>query len=113
MDDLIGDITSEASTIFRRSIGVSTCVRDRRFRALFGVNVRSCARLWQILEPYRPAKAKVKHLLWSLMFLKTYANEVVLSALTGVDEKTQRFWVWNLVHAISRLPLVRKTFLQV
>ena len=53
-----------------------------------------------------------KHLLWTLLFLKTYATEPILCALVGgVDEKTFRTKVWFLVCEIALLAdhLVSKT----
>ncbi len=47
-----------------------------------------------------------KHLLWACLFLKTYCNETVLSALTSVDEKAQRYYVWKVIKALARLRIV-------
>ncbi len=47
-----------------------------------------------------------KHLLSACLFLKTYSNETVLSAMTGADEKTKRFYLWMLVKALARLTIV-------
>ncbi|KAG9414463.1 hypothetical protein AC1031_013822 [Aphanomyces cochlioides] len=51
----------------------------------------------------RPPNTTPPHLLWALMFLKTYATEGEYHALTGADEKTFRKWCWIWVNIISDL----------
>jgi hypothetical protein len=46
---------------------------------------------WNMIDPEStvPGEATVAHMLWALMFLKTYAKETTLSGMaSGVDEKT-------------------------
>ena len=44
---------------------------------------------------------KPKHLLWALIFLKTYTTESSLLVAIGVDEKTLRKWIFIIIYAIS------------
>ena len=46
---------------------------------------------------------KPKHLLWVLIFLKTYTTESSLAVAIGVDEKTLRKWIFIIIYAISDL----------
>jgi hypothetical protein len=81
--------------------------REIRFRALFGVSSDVCSHVWEYIITFQPdnvpKKTKPDHLLWCLLFLKTYDSETVLSTVVGVTEKTFRLWVWRLIAAISSL----------
>jgi hypothetical protein len=80
--------------------------KETRFRALFGVSSDVCSHVWEYivtLNPTTMAKTKPEHLLWCLLFLKTYNSEAVLSTVVGVTEKTFRLWVWRLIAVISCL----------
>ena len=46
---------------------------------------------------------KPKHLLWVLIFLKTYTTESSLAVAIGVDEKTLQKWIFIIIYAISDL----------
>jgi hypothetical protein len=79
--------------------------RDKRFRALFGVSCDVCSHVWEYVNAFEAAstKARPHHLLWCLLFVKTYASEAALSTIVGVTEKTFRLWVWRLIASISSL----------
>jgi hypothetical protein len=83
----------------------SRVTRQKRFRSLFGVSSDVCSHVWEyaFVNATIPAKAKPEHLLWCLLFMKTYDSEAVLSTVVGVSEKTFRLWVWRLLEAISLL----------
>jgi hypothetical protein len=52
-----------------------------RFAALFGVNPLLCSLVWRRIYRARHGtmpRATPKHLLWALMFLKTYETEALL-----------------------------------
>ena len=51
----------------------------------------------------KPRKSLPKHLLWAMLFLKSYGPEPFLAGLVGVAEKTWRKWVWLMINAINRL----------
>jgi hypothetical protein len=62
--------------------------------------------LWNMLEDEIAAMDGppiLAHLLWALMWMKTYAKESTLSSAAGVDEKTFRKWMHFFVDAISNL----------
>jgi hypothetical protein len=42
-----------------------------------------------------------KHLLWALLFLRSYLKEDILERLIGSSKKTVRKWVWLFVEAIA------------
>ena len=68
---------------------------DRHFRALFGCCVNVVLRLWLLLIEYDlvPSGANIKHLLWTLMFLKVYPTDPTMSRMTQADPKTLRKWI--------------------
>ena len=59
------------------------------------------------MQPLVP-KESIQHILWALMFLKTYWKESTLSTMAGgVDEKTWRKLYWPMVQAIANFePIV-------
>ena len=75
----------------------------RFFRSAYGSSPEVCSHTWEYLIHYKvaPEKAEPEHLLWALMFLKSYATEAFLSALVGVSEKTFRKWIWQMINSIS------------
>ena len=106
MASLRSEFIEIAAEIFRRQLGNSEVIVKRRFRGLFGISVDVCVQVWNLLGKRIPEASHPRHLLWALLFLKSYANETVISAMTGSDEKTQRLWIWQFVRAIARLKLV-------
>jgi hypothetical protein len=78
---------------------------DQRFQSLFGVGPEVCDHIWHHLSSYswKPLRMRPKHLLWTLMFLKVYSSELVLSVMVRASRKTFRKWVWLL------LPLIANT----
>ena len=78
-----------AALMVNRAEGLYAYVlEERKFRALFGVDSETCAVIWDEISDVKPRRGKPKHLLWSLLFLKTYFTEYVLSVITGADPKT-------------------------
>ena len=99
--------SSAADPMLRRTPGLSAAVKRRRFAALFGVTPAVCSSAWDLMRGSLPRSAKACHLLWTLLFLKAYAVEHVNAAIANVDEKTFRKWCWEIVGALSYLPVVR------
>ena len=89
-----------------RSQFYANTVMQRRFRSMFGVSSAVCAAVWDSLANELPTGGCPIHLLWSLLFLKTYATEHVNSSIAGVDEKTFRKWTWRIIQLISYMPIV-------
>lgn len=72
----------------------------RDFVSLFGVTPRVCAVVWNITS--FDDDIKLQHLLWALLFLKTYEKESVLIVLAGgVDRKTYRHKVWRVLSSLK------------
>ena len=49
----------------------------------------------------KPDGAILIHLFCTLMFLKFYATESVLSGMARVDEKTYRKWIWVILRTLT------------
>ena len=49
----------------------------------------------------KPDGAILIHLFCTLMFLKFYATESVLSGMARVDEKTYRKWIWMILRTLT------------
>ena len=77
----------------------------RRFKATFGVTPLLCSVLWNWMDDDQklPEGASPIHLLWTLMFLKLYDTEDVLSLICRCDPKTHRKWVWLMLSAIASI----------
>jgi hypothetical protein len=85
---------------------------DRHFRALFGCCAKVAVRLWVMLidNDLLPPKATMKHLLWTLMFLKVYPTDPTMRQMTKADPKTFRKWILLILDSISFLePIVVST----
>ena len=81
-------------------LGGSANLWMRRHRAHFGCMPLTCAQLWDSI--LIPTGALPKHLMWALLFLRTYDTEERLASLCGVkQEKTLRRWVWSVLDALS------------
>lgn len=78
---------------------------DETFRGFLGAPSEVITDLWNRLETFvYDASAQPKHLLWSLLFMKVYATEVVHCRIAGwPDKKTFRKWTWYFVEKISLL----------
>lgn len=92
--------------LWKRAPGLSKVQRERSFSALFGSSPSVCSRAWSLISHTLPNGSRPIHLLWSLLFLKIYANEAVNSALTGADPKTFRKWVKLVIEALASLKVV-------
>ncbi|CAB9530068.1 unknown protein [Seminavis robusta] len=88
----------------RRPRAVAT--EDEDFCGFFGCGVLVFLSLWTLLECFDqiPPGGEVCHLMWTLMFLKIYARNTVLSSLAGgVDPDTYMKWVWLFLDDIVYL----------
>ena len=68
----------------------SHATQNQHFKAVRGVHPTVCVIVWGELKWSMLVKdaCKPKHLLWALIFLKTYTTESSLAVAIGVDEKT-------------------------
>ena len=92
-----------------RSVGKE----EEAFRSMFGCGLLVFLSLWSMLETndLLPDGGTIYHLLWTLMFMKTYAMQTVLCSLAGgVDKDTFMKWTWKFIEAIAMLEasVVRK-----
>ena len=83
---------------------------DRLFREFFGTSAVIALITWNLLSTHQmlPEGSKIKHLLWSLFWMKQYPTEGVATATVGgsrgkIDPKTFRKWVKPFVLAIADL----------
>lgn len=87
--------------------------RDRRFREAFGISSRSASILWIYLnvENEGPTGGQRVHLLWTLLFLKTYGTQNDLAGRCGVHRDTFRAWRNLFLERIASIEdLVRHVF---
>ena len=96
----LGQSFSEAARSDR-----SHATQNQRFKALCGVHPTVCAIVWGELKQSMLVEdaCKPKHLLWALIFLKTYTTKSSLAVAMGVDEKTLLKWIFIIIYAISDL----------
>jgi hypothetical protein len=47
--------------------------------------------------------SKKKHLIWTLLFIKSYQTFDVIACQVGTDEKIVQKWVWYIIAAVSDL----------
>lgn len=78
---------------------------DQSFRAHFGTSADVCSILWDNIRASRrcPRCIRPIHLLWSLLFLKTYDTTDVLAARVNTSPNTLRKWVWIVLRLIQKL----------
>lgn len=79
---------------------------EQKFRGSFGVSSDVASQLWEYLFKFaaiNKKKTMPKHMLWALLFMKSYATENILMQIVGCSEKTFRFWVWHVIASISGL----------
>ena len=77
-------------------LGLHLCfdTRNRRFCEAFGISSASAFILWTYLNVANegPANGLPVHLLWTLLFLKTYGLQNDLAGRCGVHRDTFRAW---------------------
>lgn len=78
---------------------------DDNFRALFGCGPQVCLVVWNKLvgSELVPDGGTMQHLLWTLMYHKTYATWKTMRKLTKTDPKTLRKWIGAFWNAFSLL----------
>mmetsp|Transcript_33490 Transcript_33490/g.69719 ORF Transcript_33490/g.69719 Transcript_33490/m.69719 type:complete len:159 (-) Transcript_33490:455-931(-) len=77
-----------------------------RFQSLYGATPLVCSIAWSLMVSttvdldryFQP-----KHLLWCLLFFKSYLSENMLAFLLGADQKTLRKWIWYTVDVLNDL----------
>lgn len=97
--------------IMNRSSSGSQSAFESRWQQHFNAEPDVCLEVWNRLEVEDhwesgpdDRSAEPQHLLWALLFLKTYATESVLAGMCGgVDEDTFSTWAWRFIEKISYL----------
>jgi len=102
------DVLRKAREIWNRDPHKQRSVQTEEldFRQFFGCGVLVCLKLWNLLmtKNFLPSGGTIEHLLWSLMFLKTYGKQKVLCSLAGgVSVDTFWKWTWMFISAIAEL----------
>ena len=101
-------VKNVAKQELRHSTRLNKTSFNRRFRSWFGLSPRVTSRVWNTLELQRkvPVGGLLKHLLWTLAFLKLYETESVYSSMFCVSDRTFRKWVWEFLAKIHTIELV-------
>ena len=78
---------------------------DQTFRTLIGCGPLIVLKLWLMLNvnDLVPRGGQLKHLLWTLLYCKTYAKWKTMRTLTKTDPKTLRKWINLFFDAIGEL----------
>ena len=92
-----------------RPIG-SIGTEDRHFREFLGAGPFVVADVWTLMADHDliPPDGEIKHLLWTLHFLKAYPKQATICSMVGgstgaIDPKTFRKYMWPFIHAVSDL----------
>jgi len=80
---------------------------QRDEKSLFGVSSLVAYAVWESIYISLPNSSQPEHLLWALIFLKTYSSERTHSLIAQCDPKTFRKRSWEFVMYISNLTTVR------
>ena len=80
---------------------------QERFKANYGYDENKCSIIWNYLVRSHwtelERSAKPIHLLWTLLYMKSYGTERKAASELGIDEKTLRKWAWFIMEGISEL----------
>lgn len=78
---------------------------DATFRAVFGCGPQVCLVLSNklVASGLLPEGGTMQHMLWTLMYHKTYAKWKTMRKLTKTDPKTLRKWIGRFQSSITLL----------
>ncbi len=75
---------------------------NRKFAAHFGVSKQTVTVLWAHIQHHDPEGIfKLKHLFWTLYFMKVYSSLDVSASHWKVDAKTYSHWIWRLIFFLN------------
>jgi hypothetical protein len=106
-DFLLGgkDIQNKAG----RAIG-STGTEECHFREFFGTGASVISKLWIMMVDHAviPPEGEIKHLLWTLHFLKAYPRQSAVCSTVGGSTGAidpEMFWkyMWPFIRSIANL----------
>ena len=83
---------------------------DRAFRSVFGTSWNVVADIWNLIDEHGDSKKKTPaHLLWALVFIKSYGNEQSHCMQVGGDVtlKTFRKWTWIILEEMSEVSAIK------
>ena len=95
----------------------SAGTEERHFREFFGTGPFVVSQLWNLLaqNDFIPPGGELRHLLWTLHFLKAYPKQAAVCSTVGgsagaIDPKTLRKYMWPFIRAVTDLEpaVVRK-----
>ncbi len=88
----------------------SAGTEDCHFREFFGMGPFVVAKLWILMAEHDviPPEEEIKHLLWTLHFLKAYPRQAAVCSMVGgstgvIDPKTLRKYMWPFICAMADL----------
>jgi hypothetical protein len=80
---------------------------DREFSASFGVSKATAQVVLTTIVALNTGFAfEMRHILWTLFFLKCYCTVDVSAHHWNIDQKTYAAWVWRSLSCIATFPLV-------
>jgi hypothetical protein len=109
-DSLLGgkDIQNKAG----RAIG-SAKTEEHHFREFFGTGPSVVSKLWIMMADHAviTSEGEIKHLLWTLHFLKAYPRQSAVCSMVGgstgaIDPKTFWKYMWPFVCSVADLETV-------
>lgn len=106
----IQDQVDETAVSFRSAALEYICATtegqlDKLYHSNFGLSVDTTARIWVMLVHWEllPDKAKPKHLLWTLFFLRKYLTEDTMVIFLKTSAKTICLWIRLFLVALRDL----------
>lgn len=85
---------------------LATATEDRNFREHFGCSVLIFLTVWSTLATadFMPVGGRLKHMPWTLLFMKEHCKQNVLCSMCGgIDKDTLMKWVTIFASAIADL----------
>lgn len=110
MADSLNDLFYNYGKTLTKHSGASKYVGIGRFKAFFGVSPAVCSMAWSHLKKDLPGDYNEMHLLWTLMFLKSYNTDSINCSIARCDEKTFRKRVWVVIEKLAFIKVVRFSF---
>jgi hypothetical protein len=103
------EFTAMGAEIMKREPNTANSKFQARWISHFQVDPHVVCNTWELLKidttnNEEDKGAQPEHLLWALLFLKTYRAESILAGMCGsVHEDTFRKWAWSFVLRLSYL----------
>ena len=102
---MISQIKREAESLFRSPSKSASIHDDSNYKSLYGLSLFQIYVLMSYLKDVRHpanfANFKLKHILWTLYYLKNYPLRTTAALTLGVSEPTFDKYVWYGIKLIS------------